>query len=478
MQKSFSLVLTLIGLTYLTIQLAFAQKKPRQIILILADDLGWKDVGFNGSRYYQTPNLDSLASHSLVFTHAYANASNCAPSRACLMSGSYAPRHGVFTVSPPDRGDARTRKLIPAPNEEFLAPQFKTLGDVFQKAGFRTAVMGKWHIGEDPTKQGFDVHKGGGRTGHPKNYFSPYGMKYLPDGPVGEELTDRITQESIHFMEANRANDFFLYIPHFAIHTPLQGKKDLVEKYRKIPAHDGQGTNPEYAALVENLDQNVGRILNAIKQLHLEDPLIIFSSDNGGIANLSRQWPLRGGKGSYYEGGIRVPLLVNQAGIKPGVSEYPTLLFDLFPTLCAWAKVPLPTGQLIDGVSFLDVWQGKPRPDLKERPLFFHFPFYLEAYQVAGDDSRDELFRTRPGSVLIKNGWKLHHYFEDDAYELYDLQNDPGERIDLVTSDPEKRGELVAILTRWRNEVQAPTPTKPNPAYDPDFIPAASKARK
>ncbi len=455
----------------LTVIPALSQNKPRQIILILADDLGWKDVGFNGSRYYHTPVLDSLTQQSLVFSHAYANASNCAPSRACLMSGSYAPRHGVFTVSPPDRGDARTRQLVPSPNKEFLSADFKTLGKVFQEAGFKTAVMGKWHIGDDPTKQGFDVHKGGGSAGHPKTYFSPYNLKYLPDGPKGEYLTDRITQESIQFMQENRVNDFFLYIPHFAIHTPLQGKKDLVEKYDKLPPKDGQGTNADYAAMVENLDQNVGKILEAIKKLGLEDPLIIFSSDNGGIASISRQWPLRAGKGSYYEGGIRVPLLVNHASIEPGISDIPTLLFDLFPTLCNWAKVPLPSTQPIDGVSFLDVWQGKKRPNLYDRPLFFHFPFYLEAYRGIMDDNRDALFRTRPGGLVIKNGWKLHHYFEDDAYELYDLTNDPGERIDLASLEPEKREELTVILKKWRTELRAPIPTELNAAYKPGFVP-------
>ncbi|WP_377241401.1 sulfatase [Persicitalea jodogahamensis] len=477
MMKFSKLLLTIFSCIVLN-NAAFAQKKPRQIILILADDLGWKDVGFNGSRYYHTPVLDSLAKQSMVFTHAYANASNCAPSRACLMSGAYAPRHGVFTVSPPDRGDARSRKLVPSPNEDFLSPQLKTLGRVFQEAGFKTAVMGKWHIGEDPTQQGFDVHKGGGRMGHPKSYFSPYGMKYLADGPEGEELTDRITQESIRFMQENRTNDFFLYIPQFAIHTPLQGKENLVEKYKKLPPRDGQGTSPAYAALVENLDQNVGKLLAAVKSLRLENPLIVFSSDNGGIANLSRQWPLRAGKGSYYEGGLRVPLLVNNAGVKPGVSDVPTLLFDLFPTLCAWAKVPLPTSQPIDGVSFLDVWQGKPRPNLYERSLFFHFPFYLEAYRMGGDDSRDDFFRTRPGSVVIKKNWKLHHYLEDDAYELYDMNNDPGERIDLASEQPEKREELVAILNKWRTEVSAPVPAELNPAYDPEFVPRPKKRNK
>ena len=456
----------------------WAQKSPRQIILIVADDLGWKDVGFNGSNYYHTPTLDSLAARSLVFKNAYANASNCAPSRACLMSGSYSPRHGVYTVSPPDRGNAKTRKLIPHPNENLLPSHFQTLGEVFQKAGFKTAVMGKWHIGTDPTRQGFDVHKGGGRAGHPKSYFSPYKMEFLEDGPTGEELTDRITAEAIAFMTQNQKQDFFLYVPHFAIHTPLQGKEKLVEKYQKLPARDGQGNRPEYAALVENLDQNVGKLLQAVRNLNLEDPLIIFSSDNGGIANLSRQWPLRAGKGSYYEGGIRVPLLVNHSAIKPAVSDYPTLLFDLFPTLCEWFKIPTPVNQPIDGVSFKDVWNEKPRNDLFQRPLYFHFPFYLEAYEIGGDDSRDDLFRTRPGSVIIKNNWKLHHYFEDDAWELYDLNNDPGERINLVRSNPEKREELRQSLTQWRQNVEAPVPSQINPAYDPTFIPKSGKNRE
>jgi arylsulfatase A-like enzyme len=455
-----------------------AQKVPRQIILIVADDLGWKDVGFNGSKYYHTPVLDSLASLSMVFSNAYANASNCAPSRACLMSGTYSPRHGVYTVSPPDRGNPKTRKLIPSPNESLLPPTFQTLGNIFQKAGFKTAVMGKWHIGEDPTKQGFDVHKGGGKAGHPKSYFSPYGMEFLPDGPEGEELTDRITAEAIGFMTQNQKQDFFLYIPHFAIHTPLQGKKELVNKYKHLPPIDGQGSSAEYSALVENLDQNVGKLLQAVKKLNLIDPLIIFSSDNGGIANLSRQWPLRAGKGSYYEGGIRVPFLVNHLAIKPGVSDYPTLLFDLFPTLCEWSGIPEPTHQPMDGVSFREVWLGKKRDDLYKRPLYFHFPFYLEAYQMGGNDSRDDLFRTRPGSVVIQNSWKLHHYFEEDAWELYDLKNDPGERINLADSNLSKLNELRKTLEQWRVSLMAPVPKVLNPAYEPGFIPKPKKSSK
>lgn len=449
-----------------------AQRLPRQIILIVADDLGWKDVGFNGSKYYHTPVLDSLAAHSMVFTNAYANASNCAPSRACLMSGAYSPRHGVYTVSPADRGNPKTRKLIPHANSNLLPPTIETLGHAFQKSGFKTAVMGKWHIGEDPTTQGFDVHKGGGKAGHPKNYFSPYEMEFLSDGPEGEEITDRITTEAVRFMTENQKQDFFLYIPHFAIHTPLQGKKELVKKYNHLSPVDGQGSSPEYAALVENLDQNMGKLMQAIEDLNLIDPLIVFTSDNGGIANLSRQWPLRAGKGSYYEGGIRVPLLVNHSAIKPGISDYPTLLFDLFPTLCEWSGIPEPTTQPLDGVSFREVWLGKKRDDLYQRPLFFHFPFYLEAYQIGGDDSRDDLFRTRPGSVIIQDGWKLHHYFEDDTWELYDLKNDPGERINLANRNLPKWKELRKALEQWRISLVAPIPTALNPAYEPGFIPA------
>lgn len=477
MKRPLFLLTAFLSIHFLTPVSTLAQQPKRQIILIVADDLGWKDVGFNGSKYYHTPHLDSLARKSLIFSHAYANASNCAPSRACLMSGAYSPRHGVYTVGSPERGPIKTRKLVPHPNREFLPFDFKTLGDVFQKAGYKTAVMGKWHIGADPTRQGYGVHQGGGPAGHPKSYFSPYGMKFLSDGPTGEELTDRITRESIQFITQHQNEDFFLYIPHFAIHTPLQGKENLMDKYRNKPEIDGQGTNPAYSALVENLDQNVGRLLKSIKDLRLQDPLIIFTSDNGGIASLSRQWPLRGGKGSYYEGGIRVPLLVNQAGIKPGTSDYPTLLFDLFPTLCAWAKVPLPEGQPIDGTSFLDVWQGRLRSDLHERPLFFHFPFYLEAYSGSPDDSRDPLFRTRPGGVVIRNGWKLHQYFEDNAYELYDLRNDPGERINLMESEPAKLKELATLMEQWRIRISAPVPTALNPTFDPTFAPPAKRAK-
>ncbi len=464
----------LFAATFCVLNKAEAQ---RQVILILADDLGWKDVGFNGSEYYDTPNLDMLAANSLNFSNAYANASNCAPSRASLMTGQYSPRHKVYTVAPSARGDARTRKIIPTPTSDVIPQDAITLGHLFQKAGFATGVFGKWHIGKDPTMQGFDVHKGGGKRGHPKTYFSPYKLPFLEDGPDGEYLTDRITDEAIGFISTNKEKDFFLYLPHFAIHTPLQSKEVDNGIYQDKPEIDGQGRNKHYAAMVKNLDDNVGKVLKAVKDLGLKDPLIIFSSDNGGIASLSRQWPLRAGKGSYYEGGIRVPFLINHSSIKASTSKEPILLFDLFPTLCDWANLMKSKDQPVDGLSMMDIFKGGPRTNRAPRPLFFHFPFYLQAYNVGGDDSRDPLFRTRPGSAVRLENWKLHHYFEDNALELYDLNNDPGERINLAKSNPGKAQELFLVLDNWRSEIKAPVPQGLNPEYEEGFVPKAKKKR-
>jgi arylsulfatase A-like enzyme len=449
----------------------------KQVIFILADDLGFKDVAFNGSNYYDTPNLDALAARSLNFSNAYANASNCAPTRACLMTGQYTPRHGLYTVAPSDRGDVRTRKIIPTPTSNKIPDEAITIGNLFQNAGFITGIFGKWHIGQDPTKQGFDVHKGGGQRGGTKSHFSPYDLPFLENGPDGEYLADRITSEAIGFMAENRTKDFFLYLPHFAIHTPLQGKESDKKLYQNKQEIAGQGRSDDYAAMVKNLDDNIGKVLDAVKDLGLKDPLIIFSSDNGGIAYLSRQWPLRAGKGSYYEGGIRVPLIVNHSSIKAGTSNEPILLFDLFPTFCDWANLKNPKDHPVDGLSMMDIWKGKLNTERLNRPLFFHFPFYLEAYAIGRDDSRDDIFRTRPGSAVRVGNWKLHHYFEDDDLELYDLENDLGERINLAHSNPEKVIELYEILNKWRKEINAPVPTELNSEYEEGFVPEGRRRK-
>ncbi|WP_109673323.1 sulfatase [Dyadobacter jejuensis] len=452
---------------------SFAQDAapPLQIILIVADDLGWKDVGYMGSRYYKTPHLDALAGRSTVFRQAYANASNCAPSRACLLTGSLTPRHGVYTVGSSERGKSETRKIIPTPNRDDLDTATVTFGEIFQKNGFKTAVFGKWHLGDHPSQHGFDVHKGGGPAGHPKTYFSPYHLKYLADGPKGEELTDRLTTEAMDFMNQNKANPFMLYLPYFAIHTPLEGKPSLMEAYRNKKPTDGQGENPAYAALIENLDHNIGRIVSQIEKLGLENVMIIFSSDNGGIAKLSRQWPLRAGKGSYYEGGTRVPLLIfdsrKELAGQPAI-EAPVQLVDLLPTMAERAGIALPLGAPFDGQSLMPFMNGVVSPLWESRPLFWHFPVYLEAYQKGGDDSQDALFRTRPGSSIRVGQWKLIQYFENNELELYDLQNDPGERINLAKIRVDDTDRMLAILQQKQKELNAPIPSQANPKYLPE----------
>ena len=449
-------------------------EKPN-LLLINIDDLGWKDLGFMGSNYYQTPNLDQLAEKSVRFTHAYAGAANCAPSRACLMSGQQTTRHGIYTVGNPARGNAKTRKLIPTPNADSLDGSFITLGEVLKGEGYATATMGKWHLGHVPASQGFDINVGGTIAGHPKSYFSPYKNPNLSDGPEGEYLTERITEEALSFIEAHQNKPFFLYLPFFTIHTPLQGKPELVDKYKAIPMKEGQGRNPNYSAMVETMDASVGRIMQQLEKLGLDNTLIVFTSDNGGISNLSRQHPLRAGKGSYYEGGIRVPLLFywKSKGLEARTTDVPTTNLDLYPTILDMLGISYPENYQLDGQSIAKhIMANEP---VAERSLFWHFPIYLQAYRVGGDESRDSLFRTRPGTVMRRGQWKLHEYFEDGGLELYNLETDQGERNNLAQENPEKLEELYAEMKQWRERMKAPIPTELNPEYDADFRPKSKR---
>ncbi|MEL6695939.1 MAG: sulfatase [Bacteroidota bacterium] len=451
--------------------LSYAQDRPN-VIFILVDDLGWKDVGFMGSSYYQTPHLDQLASESLVFTQGYAGASNCAPSRAVLMSGQATPRHGVYTVSPSTRGKSHNRKLIPTPNTRHLSDSLTTLAEAFKAGGYVSGHFGKWHVGKDPLKQGFDVNKGGSAKGNPGKggYFSPYNVASLPDGPEGEYLTDRLTTESIRFIQENQDTSFFVYLPFYTVHTPLMGPKELVGKYMDLPPQNGQGHKKHYAAMVERMDANVGRIMATLKELDLSNTLIIFSSDNGGIASISRQWPLRAGKGSYYEGGIRVPLLFHwPERIKAGQNDQcPFTFLDMYPTLLGLLDLPIPDSHPLDGVDLSTVLVDDSYDnELHKRFLIWHFPIYLQAYKKGQDDSRDPFFRTRPGSIIRQGEWKLHQYFENNELELYNIPQDPGERINLAKVHPDKVSELLKTLNQWRESYQAPVPTELNPDFQP-----------
>ncbi len=434
------------------------------ILLIYIDDLGWKDVGYMGSLYYETPNVDRLASQGIVLHSAYANAPSCAPSRACMLSGQYGPRHGVYTVGSAERGPEHLRRLIPTPNTRQLRSDIVTMAEALKACGYRTGHIGKWHLGNDPElgphAQGFDVNIAGSISGMPRSYFSPYNMPHLEDGPEGEYLTDRLTEEACRFMEESGDGPFFLYLPHYAVHVPLQAKQRLIEKYAaKEP--DGAHNNPTYAAMIESMDHGVGRLMSKLDELSIADnTLLVFFSDNGGQLGITAQRPLRAGKGYLYEGGIRVPMIVRWPSVvRRGQSTWtPVIGTDLYPTFLDAAGGSRPAGHLLDGVSLLPLLSGESK-ELPRDALFWHFPCYLPG----GGDS----FRITPSSVVRKGDWKLTEHFEDGRLELYNLSDDLGESQDLAADMTEKARDLKLLLDAWHRDTGARIPTQPNPAYNP-----------
>jgi len=439
------------------------------ILLINIDDLGWTDAGFMGSKYYETPNVDRLANEGMVFSRAYATAANCAPSRAALFSGQYAPRTGIYTVGNSERGEAEHRKLIPVENTLFLDEDNLTIAELLQRNGYKTAHVGKWHISEDPLLNGFDINIAGLEAGNPSygsmgGYFSPYNNPFLENGPEGEYLTDRLTDEAIAFLETVNDQPFFLNYSPYIVHTPIEPKPELEEKYlgkTTTDRHDNAG----YAGMVETMDTNVGRLMDYLKESDkFENTLIIFTSDNGGLHEISRQWPLRAGKGSYFEGGIRVPMIVVWDGkVEPGgFSQEAVSHIDYFPTFLDVAGVDQPDDKILDGKSLMPIFNGE---KLEQRALYWHFPIYLQAYSDDNPDTHDTLFRTRPGSVILDYPWKMHEYFEDGRIELYNLELDIREQTNLVNVFPEKAKELHSSLKRWREKTNAPIPYQLNPHY-------------
>lgn len=435
------------------------------IILINIDDLGWADVGYNGSKYYETPNIDKLHRKGISFQNAYAGAANSAPSRACLMSGLNTPRHGVYTVASAERGNAKDRKLIPCENKRTLDNSVFLLPQALRSAGYQTCHVGKWHITADPLKSGMDVNIGGYEIGHPKSYFSPYENLNLPDGPKGEYLMDRLAEEAVQYIDTvSREQPFFLYYATYAVHTPLQAKLELVEKYKKKQVTEAHG-NPVYAAMVENMDLAIGRVLDAVEKNGLsENTLIVFTSDNGGVYHISRQWPLRAGKGSFYEGGIREPFIVYMKGKYEGgiTRTEPVSQLDLYPTFVHLAGAdPVITPDGEDLVPLLN--EGK-TDYLNNRTLYWHFPAYLEAYP-GFSESRDSLFRSRPLSVIRQKDWKLIENYEDGVIELYNLRQDPSEKQDVAEDYPEIVMRLYDQLNAWKKSTNAFIPNHPNPLY-------------
>lgn len=444
-------------------------EKPN-IIFILIDDLGWRDTGYMGSEYYETPHIDNLANQGMIFSNAYSNAANCAPTRASLLTGQYTPRHGVFTVASSERGKPEDRRLIPVKNSTDVSIDKTTIAEALKPAGYVSAAFGKWHIGNAPTDHGFDTGFDRDKLGYRRGHFND----------AGEDMADKLTDAAIEFIMENKKNPFFLYLSHHAVHTPIEAKDSLIHYFE---SKDGVGchNDPVYAAMITSVDQSVGRVYQTLKELNLDkNTMLIFFSDNGGYGPKTCMKPLRGGKGMYYEGGIRVPMFVHWPGkIMPeSICDVPVISTDFYPTFLEIAGAPVPSEYPLDGVSILPLLSGA--AELTRDKLFWHFPAYLESYPAMLDESRDPIFRTRPVSVIRKGDWKLLMFHEEwlldggsdridlnNSIELYNLADDLGEEDNLANDEPSKRDELLHDLLEWQRLIGAPLPVAANPEYIP-----------
>ncbi len=471
MRKLFSF---LVGVLFL-VGAAKAEERPN-LLFIFLDDFGWKDTSYMGSDFYETPNLDALAEGGMVFTNAYSASANCAPARACLLSGQYTPRHEMYNVGTGPRGNAAHRRLNHIPGVDTLDPSITTWAKALQSSGYHTATMGKWHLSDDPLPYGFDLNVAGTHSGSPpKGYYPPHGnVPGLEGLPKDEYLTETLSDRAESFIEENTERPWALYLTHFAVHTPLDADEKYVEKYeKKAPGkvHD----HVAMATMIESVDQGIGRIVEALEATgSRERTIIVFFSDNGGYGPATDMDPLKGYKGTYYEGGIRVPFFVNWRGVVEAgqVNETPIIGVDIYPTFCEMLGADLPEGQPLDGVSLVDLFKGG---DLDERSLYWHFPAYLQSYGVAEFEQRDPLFRSRPCSIVRRGDWKLHQFFETGDLELYNLADDIGETADRSKTNPEKLEELKRDLEKWRAEIGAPVPEERNPSFDADAEATAIK---
>jgi arylsulfatase A-like enzyme len=435
-----------------------ADRAKPNVIFILADDLGWTDLGCQGSKYYRTPNIDKLSAQGLRFTNGYTCGPNCQPTRTALMTGQYGPRTGVYTVGAIDRFDWKSRPLRPVDNVVKMPLDRTTVAEAMKAAGYRTAMFGKWHLGEDPAhhpaKRGFDeaiVSMG--------KHFD-FATNPKTDYPKGTYLADFLTDRALDFIDRSKDKPFFLYLPHFGVHSPFEAKPDLVTKFQAIQPDCGH-KDSTYAAMIASVDESVGRVMAKLDELKLtDDTYVIFSSDNGGVGGYIREGlktgkeptdnaPLRSGKGSLYEGGVRVPWIVRKPGtIAVGTTEVPIISVDLLPTLVEIAGGKLPT-QPLDGISMLPAMTKLP---ILPRDLYWHFPGYLGA----GPGT----WRTTPAGAIRSGNFKLIEFFEDGRRELYDLQADLSQKTNLAKAQPDKAAELHAKLVAWRKAVNAPMPTK------------------
>jgi arylsulfatase A-like enzyme len=449
---------------------ATAAAKPN-IIFIMADDLGWKDVGYAGAEFFETPHIDRLAGQGMTFTSAYSGGPNCSPTRACLMSGTYTPRHRIYTPGGQAKGNPRyMRLLVPARNRKdkklqkkadaqfeilnSLDPKFVCIPEMLKPAGYVSARLGKWHLGTDT--QGFDLSSANG-VGGPEGSF--YG-----NIDVAERLTDR----ALKFIEDNRKGPFFLYLSHWDVHSPIRARKAVVDKYKQklatLPDGQRKNFNPTYAGMIEAVDTSVGRVVAKVDELGIaEKTLIVFISDNGGTRQ-SQLAPLRGMKGSLFEAGVRVPMCVRWTGtVKPGSTcGTPVTSVDFLPTFASLAGAGLPKSQPVDGTDISPLFRGQ---TIAERSIFWHYPLYLSGVglDIAVPGGKTYSWRGFPSTSLRRGDWKLIEFLEDNSIGLYNLKDDPGEGKNLAKSEADLAAKLRAELDAWQARTQAPIPSEPNP---------------
>ena len=467
-----------IGLLSLMILASMActlEESPPNVILVLVDDLGFADLHCYGNDVVETPHIDRLAAEGVRFTSAYASCTVCSPTRAALLTGKNPTTLNITDWIP---GHQASRGG-PTPGQKFIVPSFNlqlpheeiTIAEMLRANGYRTASIGKWHLGGEgylPTEQGFDLNIAGNHKGSPPSYHYPYLRKGRPDlkitplEPTGDSLylTDRLTNEAIQFIRSGIDDPFFLYLPFYNVHTPIEGRPDLVRKYEEINAGREGDTivrNPQFLAMIHSVDENLGRIMKCLEEENLDkNTLVIFTSDNGGLISregpnirISWNYPFRRGKGTLYEGGHRVPAIVRWPDrVTPGrISDEVIISTDIFPTIMEIAGINF--DHPVEGVSLLPHLTRNEAID--RETLYWHYPHY---------------HRGKPGGAIRVGDLKLIEYYENGDLELYDLKEDPGETTNLFSSDPNKAFELQAMLEEWRTASGARMPL-PNPDYTP-----------
>lgn len=443
-----------------------AAARKLNFIFILIDDMGWTDLGCFGSKFYETPNIDRLAAEGMKFTNAYAACPVCSPTRASIMTGKYPARLRLTDWIPGRKQWPAARLLTPQFNQQ-LPLEEVTVAEALKPAGYASASIGKWHLGGEgfsPETQGFDLNIGGTFRGSPASYWGPFDLPGLKGGSSDDYLTDRLSTEALKFVEDNKDRPFVAYLPHFAVHIPLQAKQKLIEHYGAKAKPDDPQHDATYAAMVQSVDEAVGQMMKKLDELGLaQRTVVFFTSDNGGLIHegvrkepVTSNLPLRAGKGHLHEGGIRVPLIVRwPGGIKPGgVCHVPVSSVDYLPTMLELASARPDAAHPVDGRSLAPLLKQGGSRQLENRPLFWHYPHYSNQGGV-------------PSAAVRLGDWKLIEFYEDGRLELFNLADDIGERKNLVQRQPKKAAELHELLKKWRTSIDAAMP-QPNPDYDPE----------